>query len=185
MLAAVLTSVSDVSYTQTVRQCEGLAMKRLFYFSCFMLFASPNIVQADDVAACRAYLEAKNYQIAVVKCTSAAEQGDDSAQTNLGMMYADGLGVEQDFGEAIRLYVAASKQGNSPARMLLAFHYLRGQGVAASNISALKWFILAAEGNSELAVIMRDNQASKMAPDEIASAQRRAEGCMNTKFADC
>jgi uncharacterized protein len=144
-----------------------------------------NFAEADVAHECLAYLDSNNYQLAVSACANAAARGDASAQTNLGMMYADGLGVERDLQEAMRLYFEASKQGNLAARMLLAFQYLRGQGVAADSVLALKWFILAAEDNNELAAIMRDNQASNMAAEEIADAQTRAQQCVDSNFSDC
>ena len=160
-------------------------MKRHIMLASLAVCSLANLAKANSADDCRAYLDAENYQLAIAACTAAAELGDDSAQTNLGMMYADGFGVEQDFNEAGRWYFAASKQGNLAARMLLAFQYLRGQGVAANNISTLKWFILAAEDNNELAAIMRDNQASKMNAEEIAEAQTRAQQCLDSNFTDC
>jgi len=38
-----------------------------------------------------------------------AEQGDVSAQFNLGVMYDDGEGVPQDYAEAIRWYRVAAE----------------------------------------------------------------------------
>jgi TPR repeat protein len=43
----------------------------------------------------------------------AADQRDAEAQNNLGMMYADGRGVPQDYREAVKWYRLAADQGNS------------------------------------------------------------------------
>ena len=44
---------------------------------------------------------------------SAVEQGDASAQYNLGVMYATGRGVPEDGTEAVRWYRAAAEQGDA------------------------------------------------------------------------
>ena len=43
----------------------------------------------------------------------AAEQGNASAQNNLGFMYGIGRGVPQDYAEAVRWYRLAAEQGNA------------------------------------------------------------------------
>ena len=45
-----------------------------------------------------------------------AEQGDASAQYNLGVMYDRGDGVDQDYQEALKWYRLAAKQGNAEAQ---------------------------------------------------------------------
>jgi uncharacterized protein len=160
-------------------------VKNLIMAASIAFCSLTSFAEADSAADCLSYLKSENFQLAIAACSDAAAQGDASAQTNLGMMYADGLGVEQDLQEAMRLYFEASKQGNLAARMLLAFQYLRGQGAASDDIAALQWFILAAEGNNELATIMRDNQSSQMTAEQIAEAQTRAQQCLDSNFSDC
>ena len=46
----------------------------------------------------------------------AAEQGHASAQFNLGLMYARGLGVSEDDAEAVRWYRLAAEQGHASAQ---------------------------------------------------------------------
>ena len=45
-----------------------------------------------------------------------AEQGFVKAQYNLGVMYANGHGVPQDYTEAVKWYRLAAEQGNSGAQ---------------------------------------------------------------------
>ena len=49
----------------------------------------------------------------------AAEQGEASAQFNLGYMYATGRGVAEDNTEAVRWYRLAAEQGHAGARRVL------------------------------------------------------------------
>ena len=59
----------------------------------------------------------------------AAEQGDASAQYNLGGMYANGEGVLKDEAEAVRWYRMAANQGNASAQYNLGAMYANGRGV--------------------------------------------------------
>ena len=45
-----------------------------------------------------------------------AERGNASAQYNLGVMYAKGQGVRQDYAEAVRWYRRAAEQGDVQAQ---------------------------------------------------------------------
>jgi TPR repeat protein len=49
----------------------------------------------------------------------AAEQGYAAAQYNLGLLYRDGQGVEQDFAKAVRWLRAAAEQDYAPAQAAL------------------------------------------------------------------
>lgn len=46
---------------------------------------------------------------------SAAEQGSDKAQNDIGYMYDKGLGVEQNTAAAVKWYRKAAQQGNKQA----------------------------------------------------------------------
>ena len=59
----------------------------------------------------------------------AAEQGDASAQTNLGLMYEQGDGVPQDDAEAAKWYRLAAEKGEARAQNNLAGMYYDGVGV--------------------------------------------------------
>lgn len=57
----------------------------------------------------------QNFQEAVKWYHLAAEQGNESAQVNLGVMYAKGRGVRQDFARAYMWFnlAAAASSGDS------------------------------------------------------------------------
>ena len=50
----------------------------------------------------------------------AAAQGESKAQCNLGVMYLDGLGVEQDLNEAMRWFLKAKAHGADVSRQVEA-----------------------------------------------------------------
>ncbi|MBS0649271.1 MAG: SEL1-like repeat protein [Verrucomicrobia bacterium] len=79
----------------------------------------------------------------------AAEQGDAQAQYSLGLCYANGQGVAQDYKEAVKWYHKAAEQGYAYAQHNLGVCYGNGQGVAKDHQEAAKWFQKAAEkGNA-------------------------------------
>ena len=77
-------------------------------------------------------------------CLLAAAQGHIRAQTNLGDMFRDGQGVEQDYAEAVRLYHLAAAQGDAEAQTSLGFMCWRGDGTAKDYAEAVRLLRLAA-----------------------------------------
>jgi TPR repeat protein len=69
-----------------------------------------------------------------------AEAGDTRAQTNLGYLFDQGLGVKQDYATALTWYRQAAEAGNALAQNNLADLILRGEGVAQSDSEAFRWF---------------------------------------------
>lgn len=55
--------------------------------------------------------EKGDYETALSEWRPLAEQGDTDAQSNLGVMYANGQGVAQDYAEALKCYRLAATQG--------------------------------------------------------------------------
>ena len=80
----------------------------------------------------------------------AAEQGDATAQCNLGACYARGDGVEKELKEAVKWFKEAAEQGNAKAQYNLGVCYDKGDGVEKDLKEAVKWFKEAAEqGNAK------------------------------------
>ena len=89
--------------------------------------------------------ERKDYATAIKFWHPLAEQGHSSAQSNLGIMYANGHGVTQDYKEAVRLYKLAAEQGYAHAQFNLGYMYSEGQGVLQDYKEAVRLYGLAAE----------------------------------------
>ena len=75
----------------------------------------------------------------------AAKQGDVEAQYQLGKMFDDGDGVDQDFDKAACYYTDAAEQGHAEAQFQLGIMHGNGQGVTRDNAEVLHWFRRAAE----------------------------------------
>jgi len=92
-----------------------------------------------------------------------AEQGNASAQNELGVIYALGKGVAQDSWEAVRWYRLAAKQNHALAQSNLGFMFYQGRGVPQDYKEAAKWFRLSAnqgyaEAQNNLGTMYRDGQ---------------------------
>ena len=68
-----------------------------------------------------------------------AEQGDATAQNNLGNMYYTGDGVEKNSIKAVYWYTKASQQDNPQAQAQLGYMYYTGDGVKQDYKQALYW----------------------------------------------
>ena len=91
----------------------------------------------------------KLYPEAVECYRKAAEQGNVSAQYNLGLMYKNGFGVAKDYGEAVRWYRKAAEQGHAAAQNSLGYMYQYGYGVKKDYGEAVRWYCKAAgQGNA-------------------------------------
>jgi uncharacterized protein len=73
-----------------------------------------------------------------------AQRGDVRAQGALGGLYADGRGVPQDYGEAVKWFRRAAAQGLAAAQYALGLLYRNGQGVPQDAGEAVQWFRQAA-----------------------------------------
>ena len=74
-----------------------------------------------------------------------AEQGDATAQCNLGIMYEFGKGVAQDDAEAVKWYRLAAEQGDAHGQYSLGLMYELGRGVAQDYAEAMRWYRQAAD----------------------------------------
>ena len=110
----------------------------------------------------------------VTELRRAAEQGDAFAQFSLGARYANGRGVPQDDGEAVRWFRLAAEQGNALAQLSLGAMYADGRGVPQDDVAAHMWANLAAAQGNENARELRDSLAERMSAGQIAAAQRAA-----------
>jgi TPR repeat protein len=102
--------------------------------------------QADIYSASSA-LSRGDYETAIAEFTELAENGDASAQANLGYMYYAGEGVPQDYEKAVFWYRKSAVQGNKDAQYNLAVSYAFGEGVKQDLTEAAIWYRRAGEQN--------------------------------------
>ncbi|MCP4382511.1 MAG: sel1 repeat family protein [Hyphomicrobiales bacterium] len=95
----------------------------------------------DGLAAYRS----GDYATALKLWRPLAEQGNASAQFNLGLMYGKGESVPQDYARAAKWFGRAAEQDDARAQTNLGLIYANGEGVPEDYAKAAKWFRLAAE----------------------------------------
>ena len=104
-----------------------------------------------DFAAGLTAFEAGNYAAAYTEWEPLAQDGDTTAQHNLGLLYLHGLGVPRDAEAAAAWFQSAADQGNAQAQADIGTLHLTGDGVRQSFTLALKWFLLAAQHGHAIA----------------------------------
>lgn len=114
------------------------------------LMAATSLAFADLEEASTAYQKG-DYKAALQELRPLAEKGDPEAQHNLGVMYAEGQGVQKDLNEAAKWLRLAAEQGHSLAQFYLGIFYREGVGVQQDSREAVKWIKLSAEQGNQIA----------------------------------
>ena len=104
--------------------------------------------RTPEVTALRARAEAGDAKV-IAELRTLADGGDAAAQVQLGFMYAEGLGVAQDYLEAVRWTRLAVEQGNPRAQNNLGASYAFGFGVPQDDAEAVRCYRLSAEQRQE------------------------------------
>jgi TPR repeat protein len=86
-----------------------------------------------------------DFKTALAEWMPLAEQGNANAQRNLGLMYDNGDGVQENDKTAVKWYTLAAEQGLDQAQSNLGLMYENGIGVQENHEIAVKWYTLAAE----------------------------------------
>ena len=97
------------------------------------------------------------------------------AQSNLGWMYLNGLGVEQNDSIAARWYQRAAEQGDARAQNNLGILYATGRGLPRNDMQAYGWFKLAAAQGYPDAARNQKLSAANLSPEQLREASLIAE----------
>jgi hypothetical protein len=102
--------------------------------------ATPESLGAGLLDYVCTYVEDRGeYKIAINYWLPRAEKGGAIAQDNLGTMYFNGTGVEQDYKEAVKWFTKAAEQGNASGQLHLGSAYANGNGVLMDLSKAKHW----------------------------------------------
>ncbi len=120
-------------------------------------------VLADELSEGFAAYQHGDYMTAYKLCLPWAQQGNGDAQMLIGLMYANGNGVDQSWPLAARWYQQAADQDQDVAENNLGQMYAAGRGVRRSYIQAARLYWQSADqGNPRaqynLAVAFREGQ---------------------------
>lgn len=140
-----------------------------FYTSRMPAQAAP---RPADGAAAGAKADARTDAQQVEGFRRKALQGDAEAQFNLGCAYRMGIGVLQDYEEAVKWYRLAAAQRFSAAEFKLGLSYRLGQGVPQDNVRAYAWSNVASAHGDKQAPELRTDCMKTMTPAQVAEGQR-------------
>jgi len=139
--------------------------------------------QADTQCArglwCANHIGEPKYDEAAVWYRKAADQGHSLAQFNLGVMYANGQGLDRDDVQAAIWFEKAARRGDGGAQFNLGrlWHRAsldkRAESAGESRIEAYKWFRLASDQGYHGAGIALSMLFRGMSSDEVSEGNRR------------
>ena len=90
-------------------------------------------------------------QRAFAKRIKEARLGEASAQYDVALMYANGLGVQKSIEQALIWTESAAKKGHAAAQYLLGTAYQGGLGAPKDPVQAMAWLLKATESGSDKA----------------------------------
>jgi TPR repeat protein len=105
----------------------------------------------------------------------AADQEVPEAQLRVGELYANEQGAYYDKEKAYLYLSKAAERGIPDAQRLLGDCHKLGWGTPRNNILALKWYIIAARQENEIASGNRDKLMPSMNKEEILAAEKAAQ----------
>jgi TPR repeat protein len=103
-----------------------------------------------------------------------ALRGDAGAQYALGLHYATGDGVKQDFREAMSWFRQSAEQGNVRAQGKMAALFWAGRGTPRDYSKAYFWALVAQSGGDKDAGIFVASSAPHLSHAQVAAEQEQA-----------
>lgn len=120
----------------------------LFLLTIIVIHLNPP-ARADQLEEGKTAFLRQEYQKAYALLLPPAEGGNTFAQTSIGYMLSQGLGIIKNEREAIRWYEKAAFKGDSDAQYNLGSMYERGRGTKQDYQKAFDWYLKSAEqGNA-------------------------------------
>jgi len=153
----------DQSYEQT-------QMTVLRNLALCLVLATPALADIEDA---RDLMEDGRFDEAYDALWPAARSGNAEAEELIGVMYALGLGVDQDYVRAFDWYLRSAMKGHPGAQSGVGWYYETGLGLPAPDlVRAFLWYQLSTIGGDPDAAISVEEVVRKMTPDQIEHAQR-------------
>jgi TPR repeat protein len=126
---------------------QGNAMKNACFV--FLLLTVAGLAHADYDDGQKAY-QAHDFAKALQEWQPLADAGNARAQLGMGVLYANGQGVEKNTQQAVSWFRRAAEAGNAEAQLHLGAAYYLGNGVARDYRQAVAWYGKAAQqGNAD------------------------------------
>lgn len=121
-------------------------------FIAILLIVAGTAAASEEAATGIAAYESGDYERAYQSFLPLAVKGDADAQYMLGLMYANGQGVDQNFYESGKMYRQAGNQGHVGAQVNLGSLFENCKGTGPCNReAAANWYRRAADQGDALA----------------------------------
>lgn len=142
-------------------------MKALFFAAALAL----PLPAFAEIETARDLMEESRFEEAMQELLPAARSGNADAEELIGVMYAMGLGVEQDDQRAFEWYLRSSLKGHPGAQSGIGWYYEVGRGISAPDlVRAYMWYALSAIGGDPDAAISQEEVVKKMTSEQIEKA---------------
>jgi hypothetical protein len=129
--------------------------------------AAPELASTRAVAATPAELQ------------RLADAGDAEAQYWIGIRYATGTNVAQNYTEAAKWFLRAAEQGHVQAQARLGSYYWSGLGVPKDLNKAYFWASLAWVQGDENSKLQLEGLASQMTRSQVIAARQQADSWLH------
>jgi len=144
---------------------------RLFVLLIIARLCFGSLPAAAEIEHARDLMEANRFDEAMRELWPAARSGNADAEELIGVMYAMGLGVEQDYTRAFEWYLRSAMKGHPGAQSGVGWYYEVGLGMPQPDlVRAYMWYVLSAIGGDPDAAISQEEVIKKMTPEQIKYA---------------
>ncbi|MDX8389158.1 MAG: tetratricopeptide repeat protein [Mariprofundaceae bacterium] len=152
-----------------------LAILTLCYFGYAIADEAPNqtLGQQPYEEGIKA-LKAKNIVAAAPFFQLAAKEGNRAGQYQLGLLYARGAGVPQDFAKAHQLFEKSAMQGYPKSFYQLGEMFVYGDGVEVNYAEALAWFWIGTSMGDPYAKRRLRAMNTRISNKELSDAKARS-----------
>jgi TPR repeat protein len=116
----------------------------------------------------------KNFELAFYWFQKAANNGETSAQYNLGLCYEFGFGVRKNKAKAFEFYKKSSINGNINAKFQLGYCYINGIGTGNDREKGFELYNEAANNNTQIITNEKVNYLDKVCDWYYKSAENNA-----------
>jgi TPR repeat protein len=139
-------------------------------------------VHADTLNDAMDARDRGDFEAAYPLWVSLAEQGDDKAAIEVGLMYHQGQGVPKDYAKAMDWYLSVFRK-NGDAWNNIGVMYRDGQGVTVNRKIAYVLFLTVhMTGMGSQSTIMRANRNLRREMEELSLAERQEAICWTMQY---
>ena len=147
-------------------------LKKWIFLLCLTVAANSITTPGSaEIENARDLMEANKFEAAYHELWPAARSGNADAEELIGIMYAMGLGVKQDYQRAFDWYLRSAMKGHPGAQSGVGWYYELGLGMPEPDlVRAYMWYVLSAIGGDPDAAISQEEVIKKMTKDQIEQA---------------